>query len=350
MVGILIGTYTQRLAHVNGHARGIMQAKLERGALSDVVLAAPMENPSWIIAHPTKPVVYAVSQVSPEGSIVAFADEAKGLRPVVVDSAGGAAPTHAVLHPSGRFLVGTTYLDATVSVWELDQEGMPHDRTAFIHHAGHQADFLYQNTAHVQHVSFDPVTGDLIVVDTGLGEIRWYLFGDGGELTFLPEKTCAMGAAGPRQLLFHPSGNYAFVVNEFDSTLDVLRRESQGPFTIVGTIPTRSPGCVGLNFPAAMCTADDGATILVTNRGDDTVSVFSFDAQKGTVKLESFVASGGACPRDVVVSPDGNWVLVACQDSDLISVFAFDHDSRTLFPVREVSVPTPACLLIREQS
>lgn len=347
MVGILIGTYTQRLAHVNGHAQGIMRANLERGAVSDIVLAAPLENPSWLIAHPSKQVVYAVSQVSPDGAIVAFADEAAGLRPVVVDSAGGAAPTHAVVHPSGCFLVGATYLDATVSVWELDHEGMPAGRTAFIHHSGHGADFLYQDSAHVQHVSFDPVTGDLIVVDTGLGEIRWYHFSDAGELTLLPEKTCMLGAAGPRQLLFHPNGEHAFVVNELDSTLHVLRRETSGAFTTVHTAPTRSPGGTGVNFPAVIRTTDGGATLLVTNRGDDTVTVFSFDEQHGTVKLESFVASGGACPRDLVVSPDGNWVLVACQDSDLIAVFALDHESRTLFPVREIPIPSPACLLIR---
>lgn len=347
MVGILIGTYTQRLGQVNGRAQGIMRANLERGALSDVVLAAPLENPSWLIAHPTKQVVYAVSQVSPDGAIVAFADEAEGLRPVVVDSAGGAAPIHAVVHSSGRFLVGATYLDATVTVWELDDEGMPAGRTASIRHSGYGADYLYQDSAHIQHVLFDPVTGDLIVVDTGLGEIRWYHFSDTGELTLLPEKTCLLGAAGPRQLLFHPQGDYAFVVNELDSTLHVLRREGTGPLTTVHIVPTRSPGCTGVNFPAAIRTTDGGATILVTNRGDDTVTVFSFDEPSGSVKLESFVASGGACPRDLVVSPDGNWVLVACQDSDLIAVFALDHENRTLFPVREIPIPSPACLLIR---
>lgn len=345
MFDVLIGTYTQHLPHVRGRAQGIMRLRAERGRLSHPSLAAPMDNPSWLAAHPYRDVVYAVSEVEPDGGIVTFINEHNALRPVFSDSTRGGSPAHAAVDPSGRFLAVATYGGGTVSIWKLDGEGVPQSRTDTVRHEGSGPDPLRQEAPHVHQVSFDPLTGDLVVVDLGVGDIRWYSLGPDGQATLRPEKTCVLGARGPRHLVFHPRGDYAFVCNELDSTVSILHRERSEPFTLLDSISTRAPGSEGTNYPAAIRMVDAGSTLLVSNRGDDTISVFAFDSATAELRLASFVGSGGRYPRDVVVSPDGNWVLAACQNSNLISVFAFNHEKRSLFPVSTATVPTPVSLL-----
>ena len=47
---LLIGTYTQRLPHVDGHADGVLSARFDGTGVVDVAVAAEVPNPSWVAA------------------------------------------------------------------------------------------------------------------------------------------------------------------------------------------------------------------------------------------------------------------------------------------------------------
>lgn len=341
---LLIGTYTQDLPHVAGRAKGLLSATFDGTSVGEVAVAAPLTNPSWVTASPDRRWAYAVEETGPDGSITAFAVTEEGdVRPFGRESAGGDSPAHIVVHPSGRFLLTGTYGSGTVSVWTLDDDGMPQQLTAFLQHEGRGPDPDRQEGPHVHQLVVDPVTGDIVVVDLGLGEVRWYALSDDGMLTPRPEATVVTGEAGPRHLAFHPNGLHAFLVNELDSTLDVLRREGER-FERVASVSTRAPGASGPNLAAAVRVTEDGDSVLVTNRGDDTLSVFAFDREASALTLATFAAAGRT-PRDLVLSPEGDRVLVACQDSDAIAVFAFDPERRSLELVATSPAPTPVCIL-----
>lgn len=340
---LLIGTYTQRLPHVDGHAEGVLSARFDGTAVVDVAVAAAVPNPSWVAVSADGSHVYAVEETGPDGGVSAFARLADGsLRPLGRVPSGGDSPAHLALHPSGRFLLTGTYVGGTVSVFALE-DGAIGERTAFVQHEGHGPDPARQEAPHVHQLSVDPVTGEVVVVDLGLGEVRWYALSESGSLTLRPEATVAVGAAGPRHLAFHSDGRHALLVNELDSTLDVLRREGDR-FERVASSGTRGPSAAGSNLTAAVRVTADGGTVLVTNRGDDTIGVFAFDAEASELELVDVVPVGGRAPRDLVISPEGDRVLAACQDSDEVSVFAFDAASRALRRLGSSPVPTPVCL------
>ena len=178
--------------------------------------------------------VYAVIETAPDGGVAAFARGADGtLAPLGTASSGGAEPAHLTLDPSERFLVAGTYGGGSISVFALADDGALGERVAFVQHEGRGPDPERQASPHVHQLSFDPITGELAVVDLGLGEVRFYLFGADGELTLRPEATIIVGAAGPRHLAFHPDGRHALLVNELDNTLDVLRREGSDAGSMV---------------------------------------------------------------------------------------------------------------------
>ncbi|WP_285114678.1 lactonase family protein [Leifsonia sp. fls2-241-R2A-40a] len=341
---LLIGTYTERLPHVDGHADGVVSARFDGTAVTDVAVAARVENPSWVSVSPDGSAAYAVSETEPDGRLVAFARGADGaLTERNSVSSGGPSPAHLVVHPSGRLLIAGTYGGGTVSVFALEADGSLGERTAFVQHEGRGPDPERQEAPHVHQLSVDPVTGDVVVVDLGLGEVRWYALSADGALTLRPEATVVVGSAGPRHLAFHPDGRHAVLANELDSSVDVLRRDGDR-FVRTQSTTTRADDADGDNAPAAVCISASGDTVLVSNRGDDTVAVFAFDARASRVSLVASVPVGGRTPRDLVISPDGDRVLAACQDSDEVTVFAFDDAARTLRLLGASPIPTPVCL------
>ncbi len=340
---LLIGTYTQRLPHVDGHAEGLLAARFDGTDVVDVSVAAGVPNPSWVAVTDDGTRAYAVEETGADGGVSAFARIADGtLRPLGRVSSGGDSPAHLTVHPSGRWLATGTYVGGTVSVFALADDGSLGERTAFVQHEGHGT-HPRQESPHVHQLVLDPVTGELVVVDLGLGEVRWYTLSESGELTLRPEATVAVGTAGPRHLAFHPDGRHVLLLNELDSTLALLRRDGDR-FALLASVGTRGPASGAGNQPAAVRVSPDGRTVLVTNRGDDTIGVFAFDAATSALEFLRVVEVGGRAPRDLVFAPSGDRVLAACQDSDEVVVFAFDAGTRELTRLGASSVPTPVCL------
>jgi 6-phosphogluconolactonase len=356
---LLIGTYTQSLPHVDGKADGILSARLDGHDLVDVALAAKVANPSWVTATTDGSRVYAAIETEPVGAVAAFSRSTDGvLTPLGQVTAGGAAPANLTLDPSERFVVVGTYGGGSFSVYRVGDDGSLGERAAFVQHEGSGPDESRQEGPHVHQLSFDPITGDLVVVDLGLGEIRFYAFGADGSVALRPEATVSSGAAGPRHLAFHPSGAYAFVANELHSTVDVLRRDGDR-FVLVGSASTRPADASGENAPAAVRVSGSGSTVFVTNRGDDTVAVLGFAAGAdagaagaglgavapvSALSLVATIPSRGAGPRDLVLSPEGDRVLVANQDGGIVAVFSWDESTRTMELLSVAEVPTPVCL------
>jgi 6-phosphogluconolactonase len=341
---LLIGTYTEDLPHVHGHAEGVLSARFDGSAVVDATVAARVTNPSWVAVAPGGAAVYAVSETEPDGGVHAFARSADGaLTPLGSASSGGGSPAHLTVHPTRPFLIAGTYGSGTVSVFALNDDGSLGARTAFVQHEGRGPDASRQDGPHVHQLRVDPATGEVVVVDLGLGEVRWYALSETGELTLRPEATVVVGSAGPRHLAFHPDGRHILLVNELDSSVDVLRRDGDR-FRRVQSTSTRADGATGDNLAAELCIGASGTTVLVSNRGDDTIAVFAFDPGASRLGLVSSAAVGGSSPRDIVLSPEGDRLLAACQDSDEVVVFAFDDAARTLTRLGASPIPTPVCL------
>ena len=300
---LLIGTYTQKVPDVDGRADGIVSAVFDGEKVAGAEVAAQLANPSWLTTSADGSRVYSVMETAPDGGVAAFARDSSGTLTLLgTASAGGAEPAHLTLDPSERFLVVGTYSGGSISVIALDDDGALGERVAFVQHHGSGPDAARQESPHVHQLVFDGVTGDLVVVDLGLGQVLFYGFGDDGQLTLRPEATISSGAAGPRHLAFHPDGQHAFVVNELGNTVDVLRRNGDR-FERAGGASTRPADAVGESTTAAVRVSPTGKTVFATNRGDDTIAVFSFDPAEG-LTLVAAEPTRGRTPRDLILSPD----------------------------------------------
>jgi len=110
---------------------------------------------------------------------------------------------------------------------------------------------------------------------------------------------------------------------------------------------TLPAGWTGTNYPADIHVAPNGRALYVSNRGHNSIAVFSVAESTGALALEQVVPTEGDWPRNFSLDPTGRWLLVANQRSDSVVVFRRDPESGRLTPTRppqRIAIPSPVCL------
>jgi 6-phosphogluconolactonase len=193
----------------------------------------------------------------------------------------------------------------------------------------------------------------LFVPDLGLDKVMIYRFDDrSGKLTANGESSVSLKpGAGPRHFKFHVTGKWGYVINELDSTVTSFTYDnSLGALKEVQTISTLPADFSGKNSCAEIEVAPSGNFVYGSNRGHDSIVVFSIDAGTGQLKLVQHVSTQGKTPRNFAIEPAGDFLLVANQNSDNVVTFRIDRESGKLSPTGHVAeIPTPVCVLMSDK-
>lgn len=297
------------------------------------------ENPSWLTISSKKNVLYAVEETAPEGNIRAFEIQKDGLKPLIVHSTKGADPCHISLDGGESYLFTSNYSSGSLAVFLLDEKGIPVRNTFFVRHQGKGPDPARQEGPHIH---FSKVSDNRVfTVDLGLDRVSVYhldslkgVLEDSGKYMTLP------AGAGPRHLEFLPRiPELIYVVCEMGSSLAVFR-ETEERYILEGVFSTLPEAYTGENTAAAIRIHRD--TLFVSNRGHDSIAVFSLK-EDGKPVLEQIIPTGGRTPRDFQIF--GDFIAVANQDSDEITVLKIDKRSGKLEQTG-ISVPMirPVCI------
>ncbi|PZG15385.1 3-carboxymuconate cyclase [Micromonospora craterilacus] len=335
-----IGGYT---AHSGGRGTGIVAARRdpESGELTVLGTVAVTASPSFLARHPTRPVLYAVNEL-PTGEISAWRVDADGgLAAIGSWPTGGAEPCHLAVAPDGTHLFVANYGGGSVTVFPLDPDGAPGERTDLVAHQGHGPDPERQERAHAHMVS--PGTGrqPLLAVDLGTDSIyRYDLDGASGRLVPRAPRVRTAPGAGPRHLARHPDGRRCYVSGELDGSVLVYDLTDDGALHQQGRVD--ASGRAGHVQPAEIAVGADGRFLYVSNRGVGTVAVFALGV--GRPELVDEVDTGGEWPRHFVLV--GAHLYVADERADMVRTFRVDRDSGVPVPVGEpLPVASPTCVL-----
>lgn len=311
-----------------------------------------VERPSFLAVSKSGDTLYAVEERgSGDGHVVSLTCQADTREWTVSKrlSTEGGAPCHLALDDRERFLFVANYSGGSVLSYSLAEKGGLSATLDKVRHEGAGARPDRQEGPHPHSVNWDARTGLLLVPDLGLDVVAAYRLDTGsGRLIRQPSLPFAPGA-GPRHYTAHPSLPVAYVINELDSTVTLLRRTlPDGGFTVeesVSTLPTEGSQ-PDFNAPADLHLSADGVFLYGSNRGHDSIAVFAVDQEDGRLTPVQHISTGGKFPRNFCLSPDGRYLLVANQDSDNIVVFAIDKTSGKLTPTGvEYAVKTPVCLV-----
>ena len=152
--------------------------------------------------------------------------------------------------------------------------------------------------------------------------------------------------SGPRHFAFHPSGKFAYVINELASTLVAFSYDAEtGKLTTLQSLSTLPDGYDMPSYTAEVVVHPNGKFVYGSNRGHDSLAVFQIAADSGQLTRVQIEPTGGRNPRNFAIEPSGRYLLAANQDSDQVVVFAIDPDSGQLKNTGEtLAVTMPVCL------
>ncbi len=359
---IYVGTFTQSIRFgtgeiLEGKGEGIHCFELNhsKGELQPYSVTSKVKNPSYLIAGPCGTYVYAVNELKtyqgqPTGTVSSFAaDESTGeLKLLNRKQTHGTDPCHLTINSNGNYVVVTNFMSGSVALFPVLADGSFGEIADFHQHHGMSVDPRRQAGPHAHSAVFSPDEEYVFVPDLGVDRVKAYRF-DEAEGRLVPNEEADVSirpGAGPRQLVFHPSGHYAYAVNELDSTLVAFTYEPHcAAFEEIGTVSTLPGGFLGENTCAEVRLHPEGRFLYASNRGHNSLAIYEIAPENGTLHLVGHQQSGGKTPRGFAVHPYGDVLIVGNQDSDLVAVFSIDVDTGMLTQKSSVYAPTPVCIL-----
>jgi 6-phosphogluconolactonase len=136
------------------------------------------------------------------------------------------------------------------------------------------------------------------------------------------------------------------VVNELQSSITTFSYDSsRGALRKQNTVSTLPRGFAGANDGAEIHVHPSGKFLYASNRGHDSIALFSIDSQSGALTLVDDFPTQGKTPRNFEIDPTGKFLFVANQGTNSITVFRIHPDNGRLTATgRTLAVPSPVCL------
>ncbi len=362
-VPVYFGTDTSR-----GISKGIYFSRFDvtKGQLTAPALVASIVRPAYLAVGTARGtgrrVLYAAAEGTDASSsaILSFVIDPKtgGLLPLNRVSAGGVGPAYLSLDASGESAYAANYAGGTVASFRILPDGKltePVERLDFRDEAryGVHGPNTRQDGPHPHSTTISPDDRFLLVNDLGKDAIEVFPIdtatGHMGEMEPHRFNNNHPGS-GPRHVAFHPNGRWVYNLNEIDATIDrflwqTTHRAGQSQALLVETpmvAKLLAPEFSGKNTSAELAISPDGFYLYASNRGEDTLVVFSIEQTTGDLTLLQRIGCGGKAPRHFTLSPGAEWLVCGNQDSATVTVFRRDGSTgRLTGPVQSVPLDSP---------
>lgn len=348
---VYIGTYT------GGESKGIYIYHMDtaNGSLTPAGVGEGVVNPSFLALHPGGRFLYAACETGnfggrKTGAVAAFSLDPKtgALTLVNQESSEGTSPCHVVVDKGGKNLLVANYSSGTVAVLPIREDGRLGPASSVVRHTGSGPDKRRQEGPHAHSINLDPSNRFAFVADLGLDKVMIYRFDPvaGTLVPNDPPSASTAPGAGPRHFCFHPNGRTAYVINELNSTVTAFSFDAEkGALREIQTLPTLPEDFKGPSTTAEVQVTPDGKFLYGSNRGHDSLAVFTVDAETGKLSPAGFHPTQGKTPRNFGIDPSGRWLLAANQGSGTVTVFRIDAKTGNLAPVgNPLQVPKPVCV------
>jgi 6-phosphogluconolactonase len=354
---IFVGCYTKKISEeLNGKGEGIYCLDFDpfNGHLK-LVDIIPALNPSYLTLSKYRKFLYAVEEIPMDASpkIKAFKVNPKDYTPplnlISEQELPGSFSCHLSLTNSQTHLIVAAYMSGNVLVYPIGKEGEIFPLSQNIQHKGAGPNKLRQEAAHA-HMIYPFGDNGVFAVDLGLDIAKFYDLDTrtGKMFEASDSNICIQKGAGARHMVIHPDSEFAFVFSELTSELFSFRIKEK-KIRFIEVLPSLPKNQSSIPSGAAIRMHPNGRFLYVSNRSNNSISIFHFDKKSEKLKLAGYESSGGKTPREINIDPSGQWLLVANQDSDNIVVFSIDQ-SNGLLEKNEINkeIKTPCCIQFLE--
>lgn len=348
---LYVGTYSVR----DGDGIYVYEFNRAKRMLTLIQRVKTLESPTYLEIHPTKKFLYAVNRGSisptePGGSVTAYSINKTNGKITFLGNrqSFGSNPCHISIDKTGNYAFVSNYAEGNLVVFPLFEDGLIGNPTDSKKYFGYSVNTTRQESPHVHMTRVSPDNRFVFVSDLGTDKIYSYQFdAENGKLTSSTQSEIkVIPGAGPRHFAFHPTGKSFYLVEELYST--VCQFEYQAPtgsLTIVkDSIPTLSSVFTEKNASADIHIHPNGRFLYVSNRGANTIVIFSIQAD-GNLKRVGEQSTQGKTPRNFIIDKKGEFLMVGNQESDSIVMYRINPKTGKLTPLpNTIKVKSPACL------
>jgi len=337
------------IATQNPEKMGVMAAEFDpaTGKLAAPAMIQETRDPAHFAVTPDGRHLYMCNTGTPGGvSAFAIKDRKTGaLELLNYKESQGRGPSYVSVDNSGRFVLEANYGGGYVEVYSLKKDGSLDQQTAFVQHSGSSINPERQQKPYAHWIRTDPANKFALAMDLGTDQIVIYKFDVAtGKLTpNYPPFTKVPGGMGPRHLAFHPNGKWMYGVAEMGNQVMAFNWDAaKGTATQFQSVSTIDASYQGMSNAAEIAVHANGHFVYASNRGEDSIVVFSVDPGNGQLTFRQRASSRGKVPRYFTFDPTNQWMIVANQEGANVSVFRVDAKSGELAPVGEpVAVVKP---------
>lgn len=334
--------------------KGIYSCTFESGTgvCGPVSMAADLDQPTSLAASADSRYLYAVSEVGndgkTDGSLAAFViDRQSGAVKLLNQvSSGGGGPTYIALDGTGKTALVANFGSGRTTAFRVLPDGRLGEQTASMAHSG-SGPHRRQAGPHAHSITFSPDNRFVFVPD--LGADRIFIFrldaATGGLAPHDPPFVSLPPGAGPRRLIFHPGGRFAYLLSELVARITVFAWDGRkARLGEIQTISALEPDDPGPPSGAGIAMHPNRRFLYTTTRNDSAVEVFAVDRAKGTLAVRQRVPSRGKGPWGCTLDLAGRHLFTMNQASDSVAIFRIDPGTGGLKPIGDLlSVPAPVC-------
>ena len=143
--------------------------------------------------------------------------------------------------------------------------------------------------------------------------------------------------AGPRHMTLHPSGRWAYLLNELGDTVVLFDVAEDGGLAPIQEVDTRADGERRRAVGSDVKVSPDGGHVYTVSRGELDEIVAWRVGDDGTLTAVGRWPTGGDNARTLSISLDGRLLVIGNTDSQSVTTFAIDDPSTgALRPLGEV--------------
>ncbi|OTY35147.1 6-phosphogluconolactonase [Bacillus thuringiensis serovar pingluonsis] len=337
-----VGTYTKE------NSEGIYKFTLDTEAkkISNVTLAAKLNNPTYVTINRKNEYLYSVVKEGESGGVAAYSINSKTgeLTEENRQVVEGASPCHVSVDSGNHTVVTANYHKGTIESFEVNEDGTINPATSIMAHEGSGPNKERQEKPHAHYAGHTPDEKYVVGVDLGIDKIITYEIKD-SRLTEVNRLSVNPGS-GPRHITFHPNGKYAYVMTELSSEVIVLTyNPAEGSFTELQYISTIPEAFGENNQGSAIHISSDGRFVYAGNRGHNSIAVFSVDQNSGQLTFVEHTSTEGNWPRDFVLDPTEKFLVATNEKSHNLVLFSRNESTGKLTLLQsDVAVPEPVCV------
>eukprot|EP01116_Phalansterium_solitarium_P020051 TRINITY_DN5802_c0_g2_i1.p1 TRINITY_DN5802_c0_g2~~TRINITY_DN5802_c0_g2_i1.p1 ORF type:complete len:368 (-),score=94.30 TRINITY_DN5802_c0_g2_i1:181-1284(-) len=307
-----------------GYPVETMSFDMETGSLSSVGNTFAGYGPDWFAFSRDYSKVFMTGEVDLPltiGSVTSWSIDRASGQLELISNVSLDTPTHVALHPSERWIFTASWADGTTSVLPVKPDGSLGSPTK------------YSVGEHVHETVIDPTGRFVLVPCLGSDYIAQFLFdAETGVLTpNNPPYAKLVPGTGPRHLIFHPSYQIVYEVNEVNSSIVTWDYSfSTGTLSnprYISTLPSSWQPGSSIQYAAEIHITRDARYLYASNRspnatGLNNIAIYDV-SPTGQLFPKAWESGGGDInyPRYFSIDDSNRWLLVANQLGMSVTTF-----------------------------